>query len=104
MTESEKIQKALDSGYTTEQIKSWYLAKGLQLPTELAPSAARSVGASAPLGVKAAMTAMQGPTLGFADELMGLITAPAFKAMRPDMPLSQAYQQVVTFIEVVFRV
>jgi hypothetical protein len=50
------------------------------------------VGATSPLGVKAAMTAMQGPTLGFADELMGLITAPAFKAMRPDMPLSQAYQ------------
>ena len=92
MTESEKIQKALDSGYTTEQIKSWYLAKGLDLPPELAPSAARSVGAAAPLGVKAAMTAMQGPTLGFADELMGLVTAPAFKAMRPDMPLSQAYQ------------
>ena len=34
------------------------------------------VGATAPLGVKAAMTAMQGPTFGFADELMGLITAP----------------------------
>lgn len=87
-----KLEEARAAGYTDSEIAAWYVSKGLELPEELMPSKAKAAGATSPLGVKAAMTAMQGPTFGFADELMGLITAPAFKAMQPDMPLSQAYQ------------
>ena len=87
-----KLEEARAAGYTDSEIAAWYVSKGLELPEELMPSKAKTAGATSPLGVKAAMTAMQGPAFGFADELMGLITAPAFKAMQPDMPLSQAYQ------------
>lgn len=87
-----KLEEARAAGYTDSEIAAWYVSKGLELPEELMPSKAKTAGATSPLGVKAAMTAMQGPTFGFADELMGFITAPAFKAMQPDMPLSQAYQ------------
>ena len=38
------------------------------------------------------VTALQGPTFGFLDELAGAVTAP-FTAMQQNIPLSQAYQQ-----------
>lgn len=38
------------------------------------------------------VTALQGPTFGFADELAGAISAP-FRAMQQNIPLGQAYQQ-----------
>jgi hypothetical protein len=41
---------------------------------------------------KAIVSAMQGPTLGFFDELAGAVTAPLL-AYQQDIPLSQAYQQ-----------
>jgi hypothetical protein len=90
--ESEKIQKALDSGYSVSEIQSWYLGKGLELPAELRQSAAKEAGAKAPFAVKAAMTAMQGPTFGFADELMGGVTAPFIQMRQPNLPLSKAYE------------
>ena len=41
---------------------------------------------------KAVLTAMQGPTLGFLDELAGAVAAPLL-AYQQDIPLGQAYQQ-----------
>ncbi|WP_353246848.1 hypothetical protein [Limnohabitans sp.] len=38
------------------------------------------------------VTALQGPTFGFLDELAGAVTAP-FTAMQQNIPLGQAYQQ-----------
>lgn len=87
-----RLDEARAAGYTDSEIAAWFVSKGIELPEELAPSRAKAAGAKSPLGVKAAMTALQGPTFGFADELMGLVTAPAFKAMNPEMPLSEAYK------------
>jgi len=76
MDESQRVQQALDAGYSKEQIRSWYLGKGMQLPQEISISEAERQGAALPKGARLGMTALQGPTLGFADELAGIVQAP----------------------------
>jgi hypothetical protein len=76
MTDAERIQKGRDAGYSDSDMAAWYVGKGLALPPELRQSQSKQAGEKAPFAVKAAMTAMQGPTFGFADELMGGVTAP----------------------------
>ena len=49
-------------------------------------------GAQKSTAEKAVLTALQGPTLGYFDELAGLIGAPLL-AYQQDIPLGQAYQQ-----------
>lgn len=92
MDDKEKLQQARDAGYTDSEIAAWYVSKGMTLPEELMPSRAKQAGAQAPFAVKAAMTAMQGPTFGFADELMGGVTAPFIKMQNPNVSLSKAYE------------
>jgi hypothetical protein len=76
MDEAQRIKEAIDAGYDIEEIRSLYLAKGLPLPKEIAVSPSETQGKSLSKGARLAMTAAQGPTLGFADELAGLIQAP----------------------------
>jgi hypothetical protein len=76
MDEAQRIKEALDAGFGVEEIRAMYLSNGLPLPKEIAISAEETKGATLPKAARLAMTAAQGPTLGFADELAGLIQAP----------------------------
>jgi hypothetical protein len=76
MDENQRIQEALDAGYSKEEIRAIYLSNGLPLPKEIAVSAAETQGKELSKGARLAMTAAQGPTLGFADELAGIFQAP----------------------------
>jgi len=76
MDEAQRIQEALDAGYSKEEIRAIYLSNGLPLPKEIDVTPSEKQGASLSKGARLAMTAAQGPTLGFADELAGLIQAP----------------------------
>jgi hypothetical protein len=76
MDEAQRIKEALESGATIEEIRAAYLANGVPLPKEIAVTPSETQGKSLSRGARLAMTAAQGPTLGFADELAGLIQAP----------------------------
>lgn len=89
MDEAQRIKDALDAGHSIEEIRAAYLANGLPLPKEIDVSASETQGKSLSKGARLAMTAAQGPTLGFADELAGLIQAP-FIATKGES-LSDAY-------------
>lgn len=89
MTDAEKIQEALNSGYSKEEIRSWYLAQGKTLPKEIDISAEEKAGAALPKSARLAMTAAQGPTLGFADELAGIVQAPFIR--QPGESIVDAY-------------
>ena len=73
MDENQKVQQALDEGFSKEEVRSWYLSKGLELPSSLQATKEEATGKELSKGTRLAMTALQGPTLGFADELAGLV-------------------------------
>lgn len=56
------------------------------------PNAQRQQGAQASTLERGVLTALQGPTFGFLDELAGAIAAPA-RAIRDDISLGEAYRQ-----------
>lgn len=89
MDELQKIQQALDQGYTKEEIRSWYLAKGKSLPKEIDVTEEEKTGVALPKPLRLGMTAIQGPTFGFADELAGMIQAPFIR--KSGEPLADAY-------------
>jgi hypothetical protein len=89
MDEAQRIREALDAGFSVEDIRAMYLSNGLPLPKEIAVSAEETQGATLPKSARLAMTAAQGPTLGFADELAGLIQAPFIA--KPGESMSDAY-------------
>lgn len=91
MDENQKVQEALDEGFSKEEVRSWYISKGLELPSSLQVSKEETVGKGLSKGTRLAMTALQGPTLGFADELAGLVGGGA-ALVRGQSP-SQGYQQ-----------
>lgn len=76
MDESQRIQEALDAGYSKEQIRAIYLSNNLPLPKEIDITPAEKQGVGLSKGARLAMTAAQGPLLGFADELAGIVQAP----------------------------
>ena len=76
MDDAQRIKEALDAGFGKEEIRAMYLANGLPLPKEIAISPSETEGKSLSKGARLAMTAAQGPTLGFADELAGIFQAP----------------------------
>lgn len=76
MDESQRIQQALDAGYTKEEIRAIYLSNNLPLPKEIDITPAEKQGVGLSKGARLAMTAAQGPLLGFADELTGIVQAP----------------------------
>jgi hypothetical protein len=89
MDESQRIKEALDAGFTKDQIRAIYVSNGLAVPKEIDVTPEERQGASLSKGARLAMTAAQGPTLGFADELAGLIQAPFIA--KPGESLSDAY-------------
>lgn len=91
MDENQKVEEALASGFGKEEIRSWYLSKGLELPSILQATKEEATGRELSKGTRLAMTALQGPTLGFADELAGLVGGGA-ALVRGQSP-SQGYQQ-----------
>jgi hypothetical protein len=72
MDENQRVKDALDAGFPIEEIRAAYLANGRELPSSLQISQAETTGKGLSKGTRLAMTALQGPTLGFADELAGL--------------------------------
>lgn len=91
MDENQRIQEAIDAGYSVAEIRAAYLANGKELPTSLQVSKEETAGKELSKGTRLAMTAMQGPTLGFADELAGLVGGGA-ALVRGESP-SKGYQQ-----------
>ena len=72
MDENQRVKDALDAGFTIQEIRAAYLANGKEFPSSLQISEAETTGKGLSKGTRLAMTALQGPTLGFADELAGL--------------------------------
>lgn len=91
MDENQKVEEALAAGFGKEEIRSWYLSKGLELPSVLQATKEEATGRELSKGTRLAMTALQGPTLGFADELAGLVGGGA-ALVRGESP-SKGYQQ-----------
>jgi hypothetical protein len=104
----DKIKAAKKEGFTDVQIVD-FLAQlpdvGPQVTTALenqykpdeilkflGQSPAYREGTQAPTGERALVTALQGPTFQFFDELAGAISAPV-KAIQQGIPLGQAYEQ-----------
>jgi hypothetical protein len=104
----DKIKAAKKEGFTDVQIVD-FLAQlpdvGPQVTTALenqykpdeilkflGQSPAYREGTQAPTGERALVTALQGPTFQFLDELAGAVSAP-FKAMQQGIPLGEAYRQ-----------
>ncbi len=91
MDENQKVLEALDEGFSKEEIRSWYIAKNLELPSSLQTTQAETKGKGLSKGFRLGMTALQGPTLGFADELTGLAGGAA--ALVQGKSPSEGYQQ-----------
>ena len=91
MDESQRIKEALDAGFGIEEIRAIYLSNGLPLPKEIAVTAEEKQGADLPKSLRLGMTALQGPTLGFADELSGLVGGAA--NLVQGQPFGQGYEQ-----------
>lgn len=91
MDENQKVQEALDAGFDKEEIRTWYISKGKELPSSLQVTEAETKGKGLSKGFRLGMTALQGPTLGFADELTGLFGGGA--ALVQGKSPSQGYTQ-----------
>ena len=91
MDENQKVQEALDAGFDKEEIRTWYISKGKELPSSLQVTEAETKGKGLSKGFRLGMTALQGPTLGFADELTGLFGGGA--ALVQGQSPSQGYTQ-----------
>jgi hypothetical protein len=76
----------------TTAIKSNYAAPEIVKSILERRSPSYEMGTQKSTTEKAIVSAMQGPTLGFFDELAGAVTAPLL-AYQQDIPLGQAYQQ-----------
>jgi hypothetical protein len=73
MDENQRVKDALDAGFSIAEIRAAYLANNKELPSSLQVSEAETTGKELSKGTRLGMTALQGPTLGFADELAGLV-------------------------------
>jgi hypothetical protein len=91
MDENQKVLEALDAGFDKEEIRTWYLSKGMELPSSLQVTKEETKGKELSKGFRLGMTALQGPTLGFADELTGLAGGAA--ALVQGKSPSEGYQQ-----------
>jgi hypothetical protein len=91
MDENKRVQDAIDAGFTIEQIRAAYLANNRELPSSLQVTKEETAGKEISKGTRLGMTALQGPTLGFADELAGLVGGGA-ALVRGESP-SKGYQQ-----------
>jgi len=86
------LQEARAAGYSDDQIRAYFLSKGIQLPKELEVSEAQVTGVQLPKYAKLGLTALQGPTLGFGEEIASAIGAPF--AVKPGETLTEAYKRL----------
>lgn len=89
MTELERIQQAKSLGFSIDDIRAAYIAKNKPLPKELEIPETEMIGEGLPKSVRLGMTALQGPTFGFSDELFGIGTS--LLGRRQDESLPEAY-------------
>jgi len=87
-----KLDEARAAGYSDDEIRAYYLSKGLELPKELQVGEAQVTGAQLPKALRMGMTALQGPTFGFGEEITSAIAAPIMR--RPGEPLMDAYGRI----------
>jgi len=92
MDENQKIQEALSAGYTLDEIRFLYIANNMPLPESLAISKAETAGKQLSKPAKLALTAVQGPTLGFGEEIGAGIVAPFMR--EPGESYSDAYRRL----------
>jgi len=78
-----QVTTALESNYAAPEIVKSIMERR---------SPSYEMGAQKSITERAVLSALQGPTLGFYDELAGAVSAP-FLAYQQDIPLGQAYQQ-----------
>lgn len=78
-----QIKTAIENNYTPSEVLKFLAER---------KSSSYEAGAQKSESEKAFLTAMQGPTMGFYDELAGAVAAP-IKAVTEGKPLSQAYQE-----------
>lgn len=78
-----QVKTAMESNYAAPEIVKSILER---------KSPSYEMGAQKSTAEKAIITAMQGPTLGYFDELAGAVAAPLL-AYQQNIPLGQAYQQ-----------
>lgn len=78
-----QIKSAIENNYTPAEVLKFLAER---------KSPAYEAGAQKSNLEKGFLTAMQGPTMGFYDELAGAVAAP-IKAVTEGVPLSQAYQE-----------
>ena len=83
------LQEARAAGYSDDQIRAYFLSKGIQLPKELEISEAQVTGVQLPKYAKLGLTALQGPTLGFGEEITSAIGAPF--SVKSGETLTEAY-------------
>jgi len=79
----EQIKTAVENNYTPAEVLKFLVER---------KSPAYEAGAQKSNLEKGFLAAMQGPTMGFYDELAGAVAAP-YKAITEGKPLSQAYQE-----------
>lgn len=92
MDEDQKVKDALAQGYSVNEIRSWYISKGKELPELLKTSPAETTGIQLPKSAKLALTALQGPTLGFGEEIGAAVTAPFMR--EPGESYTEAYKRL----------
>ena len=86
------LQEARTAGYSDDEIRAHFISKGLKLPKELEISEAQVTGAQLPKYAKLGLTALQGPTLGFGEEIVSGIGAPFVR--QPGETYTEAYKRL----------
>lgn len=89
---AEQLKAARAEGYSDDEIRSYLISKGKELPDELKVSEAQVTGVQLPKYAKLGLTALQGPTLGFGEEITSAIGAPF--AVKPGETLTEAYKRL----------
>lgn len=92
MDEDKKVKEALAQGYSINEIRSWYISKGQELPESLKTTQAETTGIQLPKAAKLGLTALQGPTLGFGEEIGAGIAAPFMR--QPGETYTEAYKRL----------
>lgn len=87
-----KLEEARAAGYSDNEIRAWYLSKNLPLPKELEVREEQVVGAQLPKALRMGMTALQGPTFGFGEEITSAIAAPIMR--REGETLGESYGRI----------
>lgn len=87
-----KLEEARAAGYSDDEIRAYFLSRNLALPKELEVKEEQVTGAQLPKALRMGMTALQGPTFGFGEEITSAIAAPVMR--RPGETLGESYGRI----------